>query len=334
MRKETKEDFLSNLKNELSKQMSNTGVINKGSEGMMAANDMIKSLPENETKKKKNKNKLVTNLKMNTPISRVFSVGTVSEEMKEEWSEKYKKSIDCNNPKGFSQRAHCQGKKLKENLTESERTAMTKLRDLAKKYANDKSKGKTSKESIELIYNDLKDQYRIGLKVEKEHKSGDPKQIVLDHLSEDPKYYTKLKKAEATEATGSGSAGAFSGPIAFADSQFVRNSLKEKPKKIETKEATGSGSAGSYETTAAWAKTTKKKDWRGASKTQIPGGKFVQVKKKCKKFPYCNQGDINALKLWENETVKKVISKISKEHNISEQVIKNIIVHELQDKIK
>ena len=29
------------------------------------------------------------------------------------WSEKYKKSIDCNNPKGFSQRAHCQGQKKK-----------------------------------------------------------------------------------------------------------------------------------------------------------------------------------------------------------------------------
>ena len=29
------------------------------------------------------------------------------------WSEKYKKSIDCNNPKGFSERAHCQGQKKK-----------------------------------------------------------------------------------------------------------------------------------------------------------------------------------------------------------------------------
>jgi hypothetical protein len=29
----------------------------------------------------------------------------------EGWSQKYKKSIDCNNPKGFSQRAHCQGRK-------------------------------------------------------------------------------------------------------------------------------------------------------------------------------------------------------------------------------
>lgn len=32
-------------------------------------------------------------------------------EVKESWSAKYKRSIDCNNPKGFSQRAHCQGKK-------------------------------------------------------------------------------------------------------------------------------------------------------------------------------------------------------------------------------
>ena len=33
--------------------------------------------------------------------------------MKKSWSDKYKKSIDCENPKGFSQRAHCQGKKKK-----------------------------------------------------------------------------------------------------------------------------------------------------------------------------------------------------------------------------
>jgi len=32
-------------------------------------------------------------------------------EISEKWSQKYKKSIDCNNPKGFSQRAHCQGRK-------------------------------------------------------------------------------------------------------------------------------------------------------------------------------------------------------------------------------
>jgi hypothetical protein len=31
--------------------------------------------------------------------------------LKEKWSAKYKRSINCNNPKGFSQRAHCQGRK-------------------------------------------------------------------------------------------------------------------------------------------------------------------------------------------------------------------------------
>ncbi len=34
--------------------------------------------------------------------------------MKEGWSDKYKKSIDCSNPKGFSQKAHCDGRKKKE----------------------------------------------------------------------------------------------------------------------------------------------------------------------------------------------------------------------------
>jgi len=33
------------------------------------------------------------------------------------WGEKYKKSIDCNNPKGFSQKAHCQGKKKRNENT-------------------------------------------------------------------------------------------------------------------------------------------------------------------------------------------------------------------------
>jgi len=34
----------------------------------------------------------------------------------EDWSQKYKNSIDCNNPKGFSQKAHCQGKKKNETM--------------------------------------------------------------------------------------------------------------------------------------------------------------------------------------------------------------------------
>jgi len=31
----------------------------------------------------------------------------------EKWSKKYKNSIDCSHPKGFSQKAHCAGLKKK-----------------------------------------------------------------------------------------------------------------------------------------------------------------------------------------------------------------------------
>ena len=34
-------------------------------------------------------------------------------DMYEKWSAEYKSSIDCSNPKGFSQKAHCQGRKKK-----------------------------------------------------------------------------------------------------------------------------------------------------------------------------------------------------------------------------
>jgi len=176
---------------------------------------------------------------------------------------------------------------------------------------------------------------------------------------------------ETTESTGSGSAGAFSGPLFSTtkkemeedcwkgykevggkkkNGKMVPNCVKEskeeycdscdrvkskcicgETKKVEATEATGSGSSGSYETTSAWAKSTNKKDWGGRKKTQIPGGKFVQVKKKCQKFPYCNQGDIKALKIFENEKVKKAIQNISQRHNISENVIKTIIAYEYEN---
>lgn len=128
-------------------------------------------------------------------------------------------------------------------------------------------------------------------------------------------------KIETKEATGSGGSGGF-------ETLF---SVKKKNigKKVETKEATGASSSGSYETPSIWAKTMNKKDWRGASKPLIPGGKFVEVKKKCKTFPYCNQGDIKSLKIFENKTLKKVINNLSKKYQVNENVIKNIILYEI-----
>jgi hypothetical protein len=35
-------------------------------------------------------------------------------ELEEKWSKDYKKSIDCSNPKGFSQKAHCAARKKRQ----------------------------------------------------------------------------------------------------------------------------------------------------------------------------------------------------------------------------
>lgn len=166
------------------------------------------------------------------------------------------------------------------------------------------------------------------------------------NVTVDDPYIKKRKwgrpgKEEAFEATSSGSSGAFAGPIAFKDSEFLRNSFKETPKlkeglatgamgldKVEAKEATGSGSVGGYESPAMWAKSTKKKDWGPSRKTQYKGGSFVKVKKKCTKFPYCNQGDINALILSKNESVKEAVRSVSQKYNISENLIISILEHE------
>lgn len=45
--------------------------------------------------------------------------GCNKKSVNEDWSEKYKRSIDCNNPKGFSQKAHCQGRKKNELVEEA-----------------------------------------------------------------------------------------------------------------------------------------------------------------------------------------------------------------------
>ena len=63
------------------------------------------------------------------------------------WSDKYKKSIDCNNPKGFSQKAHCAGKKKKanENFADGKKPGR---KGLAKRMGVDCSKSKTALRKI------------------------------------------------------------------------------------------------------------------------------------------------------------------------------------------
>jgi len=121
-----------------------------------------------------------------------------------------------------------------------------------------------------------------------------------EELTDFLKYLLKkvdTKKEESKEATGSGSAGGFvtaleggeykpttNVPTIRESEEQIENG-DEEVKKAETKEATSTTSSGQYSQPSIWSKSLKKKDWGPSRKTQIPGGKFVQVKKKCKKFP-------------------------------------------------
>jgi len=153
--------------------------------------------------------------------------------------------------------------------------------------------------------------------------------------------FKQSKKSEPKEATGSGSAGAYSAPVFGGNDEFWDRSRSETPKlgeseveKVEAKEATTTGSSGGYESPAMWAKSTKKKDWGPSRKTQYKGGSFVKIKKKCTTFPYCNQGDITNLKLSKNESVKEAIKRVASKLNIDESVIITILEHEYQNKNK
>jgi hypothetical protein len=59
--------------------------------------------------------------------------------VQEEWSDKYKDSINCSNPKGFSQKAHCAGKKKNESVAE-EKVRLDPKCWTGKKIGNPKTK--------------------------------------------------------------------------------------------------------------------------------------------------------------------------------------------------
>ena len=175
------------------------------------------------------------------------------------------------------------------------------------------------------ILNLMKNKKLSNAKIRQEIKSflKDPEKIneflqsILD---------SRTKKGENKEATGTGGGmGAFEPAISFGG----------ETKKTETKEATSSGAGvGAYD--APGFEDVKmrgnhpKGRGRSFKKTQLPGGKFVQVKKKCKKFPYCNQGDINALNIFENQTLKSTIEKLANKYGLNENLIKEFILKEMR----
>ena len=153
---------------------------------------------------------------------------------------------------------------------------------------------------------DMKKELSKGVKTEMEHTDNKRKatEIAMDHLYEDPKYYDKLKKIESKEATGASSAGQYDAPFPG----FVKDPLK----------------IGGPDTIYKGRAVKDKKFPRYGG----PGAKFVKVKEKCKKFPYCNQGDMNALELIDG-SVKESIDRASKKYGVDKSEIINILLKEM-----
>ncbi|CAB4142921.1 hypothetical protein UFOVP449_91 [uncultured Caudovirales phage] len=85
------------------------------------------------------------------------------------WSKRYKKSIDCNNPKGFSQKAHCAGRKARQagkstkSKSVSEMTIEEKLElFLEKNCPTDKAKWAASKAAAKAKFDVYPSAYANG----------------------------------------------------------------------------------------------------------------------------------------------------------------------------
>lgn len=271
---------------------------------------------------------------------------TGKEELSEKWSQKYKNSINCNNPKGFSQRAHCQGKK-KMNESESLEGGLAddkSLIQMAKKH------GAKGFYQIQDMVKSLKKQLHMGLGVEMEHTDDKKvaKEIAMDHLWEDPKYYTKLKQADVDEQTSASSSGAFSAPLFGTVRRKIDKIHNMNEQTAEIDEVTSASSSGAYDAPFGGGGPKGRKNplkidgpdsiYKGRAvkdknfpKWGGPGGKFVKIKEKCKKFPYCNQGDINALELIESEEMIKAINETAAKRGLTTEIVKNIILKEIKE---
>ena len=64
------------------------------------------------------------------PVARGREIDISTDYLEEKWSDKYKSSINCSNPKGFSQKAHCAGRKKNESRDESLRKLQQRLQEM------------------------------------------------------------------------------------------------------------------------------------------------------------------------------------------------------------
>lgn len=162
-----------------------------------------------------------------------------------------------------------------------------------------------------------------------------------------------IMKKENKESTDASSSGAFSAPLG-AENKGIGKVIKKpisglknsKKYNIEQDmdEATDASSSGAYDVPfGAGGKSPLKiggpssiKNSRAVKDKNFPkwggpGGVYVAVKEKCKKFPYCNQGDINSLEfISEVEGLKEAINEVAKKHGFSPKEVEKLVLNEIK----
>lgn len=111
------------------------------------------------------------------------------------WSKKYKRSINCDNPHGFSQKAHCSARKKRQRGEETKSTSPFNEMHEVKSHKSVEQIAKKHRLDVSFV----KKQLEMGIPIEHEHtKDKDlATDIALQHLDEIPDYYTRLKKMES-----------------------------------------------------------------------------------------------------------------------------------------
>jgi hypothetical protein len=136
-------------------------------------------------------------------------------------------------------------------------------------------------------------------------------------------------KEENKESMGASSAGGYSAPLFSMTKKEMDEIVK-----METKEATSTSSNATYDAPGFEDVNMRGNHPKGSGKTHkktlLPGGKFVEVKDKCKKSPYCNQGDINALNIHNESDLTKIIKNLSDKFQLTESEVRSIISYELK----
>jgi hypothetical protein len=152
-----------------------------------------------------------------------------------------------------------------------------------------------------------------------------------------------ISKQDTTESMGADSAGSFE--MAFNSKPIKRpiTKIHNMNEEADIDEAMTADSAGAYdvpfpskkrkdplsiggEKSIKQSRAVKDKKfpkWGG------PKGVYVKVKDKCKKFPYCNQGNTGALEFYEVDGLVEAVKKVSKKYGIPYSEMEKVVLNEI-----